>query len=229
MANEENIELQDLSSDEILEKGKGFFEENQNIIYGVAGAAIVITLGIFAYFQMYLAPRTQKGYEAIYKADQMLERDSFALALNGKNIPGQAGNFDGYTDVIEKYSGSPAANMAHYKAGVACLQLGKPELAIKFLQGFSGSEELQTQAYNLMGDAASSMGKFDEALGYYKKAANYTEIVSLKLYALYKVAKLYEHQNNLEDAKKYYQKIIDKDLAIAQSLGVEKDLIRLTQ
>jgi tetratricopeptide (TPR) repeat protein len=223
MANE-NIEIQDLSTEEIKDKTTELFEANKNIIYGLAGLVVVVILGFYWYKFQYQAPRIEKANKEIYKADQMMERDSFSLALNG--VPGSS---IGYTGVIEKYSGTPAANMAHYKAGAALLRMGEHEKALIFLKEYSGAEELQTQAYNMMGDAASSLSKFDEGLGYYERAANNTSNLSLKMYSWYKAGKLLEHQGKNEEAKGFYTKIMENDSKAAERLGVEKDLIRLAQ
>lgn len=225
MANE-NIEIQDLSTEEIRDKATDFFEDNKNLIYGLAGLVVLVIAGFYFYKFQYMAPRTEKANEAIYKSDQMMERDSFALALNG--VPGDSKSI-GYNGVIEKYSGTEAANMAHYKAGAALLRMGEYEKALTYLKEYSGPEELQTQAYNLMGDAASSMAKYEEGLGYYEQAADYTSNMSLKVYAWYKAGKLLEHQGKNEEAKGFYNKIAEKDQLAAERLGVEKDLIRLAQ
>ncbi len=231
MANEEIefTEIQNLSPDEIKDKASDLFEEKKNLIFGGIGLILLIVIGFWFYKFQYMAPRSQKADNELYKADQMMERDSFSLALNGKSVAGQAGNFIGYLGVIEQYSGTEASNLAHYKAGAACLRMGKLDLALAYLKNYSGPEELQTQAYNMMGDAASSLNKMDEALGYYKKAANTTDNVSLSLYSLYKAGKLSEHKGDMEAARGFYTQILEKDKEIGERLGVEKDLIRLAQ
>ena len=227
MANEQ-VEIQDLSTEEIKDRATDLFESNKNIIYGIAIFTIILVGAFWFYKHQYMAPRSANADDEIYKSDQLMEQDSFALALNGKPAAvGQAGGSIGYTGVISKYSGTPAANIAHYKAGAACLRMGQAELALKYLKNYSGPEELQTQAYNMMGDAASSINKTDEALGYYQKAANNTGNVSLVVYSLYKAGKLLEHTGDLARAKKYYTQVLQKDRVIGEQLGVDKDLIRL--
>ncbi len=223
----ESFEIQDLSADELKEKANNLFEENKNVVFGVIGLLVVGFLAIYWYTQMYMLPRKEQAQIELYKANQFMNRDSFTLALTGRNIKGQANNFIGYVGIIEEYSGTPASNLAHYYAGVASLRLSKPELALDYLSNFSGEELLQTQAYNMMGDAASELNDFDAALGYYQDAAAYTDNLPLQLYSIYKAAKLSEHQGKTEEAKKFLQEIMDKDAQIGEGLGVDKDLIRL--
>ncbi|MDC0230585.1 hypothetical protein OAK19_01335, partial [Aureispira] len=84
-------------------------------------------------------------------------------------------------------------------------------LVLEFLQEFSGEELLQVQAYNMMGDASSELGNFDDALGYYQDAADYTENLAIQIYSKFKLAKLLEFQKKNEEAKKVFQEIMDKD------------------
>lgn len=229
MANE-NTEIQDLSTEEITDKATDFFEANKSIIYGLAGLVVVVIVGFYWYKFQYQAPREISADDELFKAEQMMERDSFELALNGRDVLGQEGSsFIGFSGIIAQYSGTEAANIAHYKAGAALLRMDKPELALEYLKEYSGPSELQAQAYSLMGDAASMTSDFAAALGYYDDAAGATDNTSLQVYYYYKAGRLQEHQNKPAEAVKYFQKIADKDLKVAEALGVDKDLIRLTQ
>ena len=227
MAKEQYTEIQDLTADELKEKANSFFEQYKNIIFGLIGGVLLLIVALYWYVQN----SNQKNEEAqveLYKANIEFKRDSFQLALNGRNIPGQAGSFIGYTGIIEDYGGTDAANLAHYYAGIATLQLGQPQLALDFLKNFSGEELMQTQAYTLIGDAHSELQQMDEALSAYDKAAANTENTSLAMYAKWKAARLLEFQGKVEDAKQYLQDIMDKDPETAERLGVDKDLIRLS-
>lgn len=226
MANEEYTEIQDLSADQLKEKANNIFEENKMLIGGVIGGLLIFIVGLYLY------TTNKNGNEAIaqeelYMANTEMKRDSFTIALKGRNVPGQANNFIGYVGIIQDYSGSDAANLAHYYAGLSSLRIGQPQLALDYLSNFSGEELLQTQAYTMMGDAASELNDFGGALDYYKKAAKNTENLSLALYAKHKAARLMEHENKKEEAKNFYQEILNADQQIGETLGADKDLIRL--
>jgi tetratricopeptide (TPR) repeat protein len=227
MANEEYTEIQYLTADQLKEKANNIFEENKMLIGGVIGALLILIVGLYVYTSMYKIPREAIAQEELYKANNEMERDSFTAALQGSDVPGQANNFIGYVGIIDEYGGTPAANLAHYYAGLSSLRIGKPEWALDYLSNFSGEELLQTQAYTMMGDAASELNDFDAALGHYKTAGNNTDNLSLSLYAKHKAARLMEHQKNNEEAKKFYQAIMDADQQIGETLGADKDLIRL--
>ncbi|MCH2020978.1 MAG: tetratricopeptide repeat protein [Saprospiraceae bacterium] len=241
MAKKKNVEIQDLSVEEFKEKANNLFEDNKNLIFGVIGVVVVLTCGLYYYSQMYMKPRKADAQAELYKANQYMDKDSFNLALNGKTIKGQAGNFIGYYGIIDQYSGTPASNLAHFYAGSALLNLGVQYmndgdtvkakktylLVLEFLQEYSGEELLQVQAYNMMGDAASELGNFEDAMGYYEDAAGYTENLALQIYSNFKLAKLLEFQKKNEEAKRVFQEIMDKDAQLGERLGVDKDLIRL--
>lgn len=227
MANEEYTEIQDLTADQLKDKANSLFEENKTLIGGVIGGLLVLIVGLYVYTQMYKNPREAQAQEELYKANIEMNRDSFTVALKGRTLPGQANNFIGYVGIIENYGSTPAGNLAHYYAGLSSLRIGQPQLALDYLSNFSGEELLQTQAYTMMGDAASELSDFDGALGYYKQAANNTDNLSVALYAKHKAGRLMEHQDKKEEAKKFYQEILDADKQIGETLGADKDLIRL--
>jgi tetratricopeptide (TPR) repeat protein len=227
MANEEYTEIQDLTADQLKEKANNIFEKNKLLIGGAIGALLILIVGLYFYTSLYKNPREATAQEELYLANTEMERDSFTVALKGRIVPGQANNFVGYVGIIQDYSGTPAANLAHYYAGLSSLRIGQPQLALDYLSNFSGEELLQTQAYTMMGDAASELNDFDGALAHYKKAAKNTENLSLALYAKHKAARLMEHQSKKEDAKTFYQEIMNADQQIGETLGADKDLIRL--
>ena len=227
MANEEYTEIQDLTADQLKEKANNVFEKNKTIIGGSIAVLFILIVGLYFYTSEYKIPREAIAQEELYKADNQMKQDSFAIALNGVNVPGQANNFIGYVGIIKEYSGTSAANLAHYSAGISALKLGEPEIALGYLSKFSGEELLQTQAYTLMGDATSELGDFDAALGHYQAAGNNTKNLSLALYAKHKAGRLMEFQKKNEEAKKIYQEIMDADKQLGETLGADKDLIRL--
>jgi tetratricopeptide (TPR) repeat protein len=197
------------------------------LIGGIIGALLILIIGLYFYTSMYKTPREAIAQEELYRANNQIELDSFTLALKGLNVPGQANNFLGYVGIIAEYGGTTAANSAHYYAGLSSLKIGQPQLALDYLSNFSGEELLQTQAYTMMGDAASELGEFEAALGHYEAASDNTENLSLSLYAKHKSARLMEHQKNSDGAKKIYQEMMDADQEIGETLGADKDLIRL--
>lgn len=188
---------------ETRDTAQSFFEQNQfKVLGGIALLALLIG-GLAAYFMMYKTPRDAKAMAAMYKAEQQFQRDSFALALEN---PG--GGFDGFLDIIDRYNGTKAANLARYYAGVSYLNLGMYDTSIEYLENFSPSGTvLPITRLGAIGDAYSEKNDFETAINYYKKAVNTGSNDLLTPYYLKKLALLSQKQGNMEDAGKYFQKI----------------------
>ena len=162
--------------DESASKSEAWVAKNQNYILSFIGAVVLIVLGYLAYTNFVLAPKVSEANEEIFQAQQyfdlaLIDTESsdslFTLALEGG-----AGKY-GFLDIIEQYSGTPAASIATYSAGMAYLNLNKFDLAIEYLQDFS-SDDLLLNALALggIGDAFAEINQLEDALDYYEKAAS---------------------------------------------------------
>lgn len=207
---------------ETRDNAQSFFEKNQfQVLGGIALLALLVG-GLTAYFMMYKAPRDSKAMAAMYKAEQQFQRDSFALALEN---PG--GGFDGFLDIIDKYNGSKAANLARYYAGVSYLNLGMYDTSIEYLEGFSpAGSVLPITRLGAIGDAYSEKNDFDTAMSYYKKAVSTGSNDLLTPYYLKKLALLSQKQGNAEDANKYFLQIKEDFPNTEEGSAADKYLAR---
>ena len=96
-----------------------FWEKYANIIFYVVGAIVLAIAGWWMYKELIIKPKQVEAVAAMWQAEQQFSRDSFQLALND---PG--GGFDGFLAIADKFSGTPAGNLARYYAGVWYLQSG---------------------------------------------------------------------------------------------------------
>ncbi len=106
----------DLDMDELKHSAQDLFEKNKNVIYGIVMAVVLIAGGLYWYFVMHKGPQEVAAKEELYKAQQSFDQDSFRVALNGRNVPGQQGNFVGLLSIIEDYGGTASGNLAYYYA-----------------------------------------------------------------------------------------------------------------
>jgi len=204
------------------------FEKNKNLIYGGVAIAMLLAVGIYYYFGVHRPSKIQAAEVAIYNAQFAFERDSFDLALRGKDVMGQE-RVMGFLDVIDTYSGTPSANIAQYGAGVSLLHLGKYEEAIGHLQAYSGADGMtQAMAYGAIGDAKSELNQMDEALSFYLKAAAYQANSATSPYFLRKAALLCEVQGKKDEAKKHLEAAIKDFPQTAERMNLEADLIRIS-
>ena len=206
------------------EGAQDFFEKNQNMILGVIGGLAIIIGGYFAYTHLYQAPRQAEAVEQMFQAQFQFEQDSFALALSN---PG--GGYGGFLDIIDNYSGTKAANLAKYYAGVCYLNLGQYESAVDNLEGFNPKGKVTPiMKFGALGDAYSELGDLDKAASMYSKAAKADENDVLTPYYLKKLGMLLEYKQDYSGALKAYEEI-KKDYPTApDAQNIDKYIVRVS-
>lgn len=188
---------------QVKERAEDFFERNQIAILGTVGVIVLIIGGLFLYQNMYKKPRNEKAVAQMFQAEFQFERDSFALALDN---PG--GGYDGFLDIIDKFSGTKAANLCHYYAGVCYLHLGRYEAAVDFLNDFKPAGDVTPiMKHGALGDAYSELEDWKNATSHYQKATEVAENEYLTPYYLKKLGLLYERQGDAAKALKIFESI----------------------
>lgn len=213
--------------EEAFSKTELFIENNKKSLSIIVGAIVVLVGGYFAYKYWYVAGEEAKAQTEMFKAEQFFEKDSLDKAINGD------GNMVlGFTQIVDDYSITPSGNLAEYYLGICYLKKGQYEEAIKHLEAFDGTDQMVAPiATGAIGDANLELGKTDEAITFYLKAAeqntnNFTTPIYLK-----KAAMANEDKGNYADAVKLYERIksefaetmegkeMDKYIARAKTLG----------
>lgn len=188
---------------EARDQAQDFFERNQLLVIGVIAGLVIIIGGIFAYYNLYRAPRDAQAQDQMFQAQFQFERDSFALALEN---PG--GGYDGFLDIIDNYGGTKAANLAHYYAGICYLHLGRYEASIDFLENFNPAGDVTPiMKYGALGDAYSELEMWNKAIRNYKRAADVEENIFLTPFYLKKLGMLYEYRGEKEESLAMYKRI----------------------
>ncbi|HJW31261.1 MAG TPA: hypothetical protein VJ508_18665, partial [Saprospiraceae bacterium] len=193
-------QLEKKSQDTLLDltqakvQATSFFEENQKIILGVLAGLIVIVGGWFAYNNLVRQPKEEKAMSQMWKAQYQFEQDSFVNALEN---PG--GGYLGLLQIIKEYKGTKAANLAHYYAGIAYLNVGNFDAALTQLNDFHPTGSMGPIMKNgALGDVYSELNQMDKALEHYEKATTTVENDFLTPYYLKKLALLNESQGHYD-------------------------------
>lgn len=196
--------------DEGVSKTEEWVANNQKYIFIIVGLAAVIVLGYLGYSKLIQEPKESEAMNDMFKAQQYFdqavtgtEKDSlFILALNGGE-----GKF-GMLDIIEEYSGTDAANLANYYAGMAYLNMKDYQNAITFLSDFSGDDmALGPIATGGIGDAFLQLNQPEDALDYYVKAAQMqTNNYTTPMY-LYKAGNIAMQLGQNDKALQYFTRI----------------------
>jgi predicted negative regulator of RcsB-dependent stress response len=212
------------SSDAVIAKAKGFWEKYSKPLMIVSVLLIVVIGGWYGYQQFIVKPKEEKAVEASFRAEEYFRMDSLNLALNGD------GQNLGFEKIADKFSGTKTGEMASLYAGTCHLRLNNFEKAVKYLKDFSSSSELvQARAYKLLGDAYAELGKNEDALSSYKKAArefvkdeaNSPDYLFTAAYFADRVMK------NKEEAVKLYKELKEKFPRSQQAVDADNYLAQL--
>lgn len=166
MAEKKNVTSS--GNDDIIEKAQDFWTRYQKQITIVLAVVVLGVGGWYGYKSFVQKPKAAKAIDAMYKAEEYYLMDSLQKALHGDGINA------GFVKVIKEYGGTASGNLARFYAANCYLRLGDYNNAVKQLKEFSTSQkQVQARAYKLLGDAYSELGRNDEAIESYKKAANH--------------------------------------------------------
>ncbi|MEN2400454.1 hypothetical protein GKZ90_0011735 [Flavobacterium sp. MC2016-06] len=217
--------------DETASRTEDWVAKNQKIIIGLVAGIAVATIGYLAYQKFIEAPKQDEAASEMFVAQQNFQKASdgvasdslYKLALNGSE-----GKF-GFIKIAEEYSGTDAGKLANYYAGIASLNIGKYDDAIKYLGNFKSDEAIvNALAIGATGDAYSQKNQQKEALEYYVKAAesNKNDLTTPRF--LLKAGKTALALGQKEDALKYFTDIKENFDATPEAASVDV-LIGLAQ
>ncbi len=211
--------------DEGASRTEEWVSKNQNYILGIIGVIAVGVLGYLAFSQFVQKPKEANAANEMYYPQQYFDQavtntaaqDSlYNLALNGAE-----GKY-GFLDIIDEYSGTKAANLANYSAGMAYLNMNKYEEAITYLENFSSEEAiLGALAKGGLGDAFMQLGQPEDALGYYEKAVahNANDYTTPKY--LYKAGVAALELGDKDKALKYFERIKEEFVSSNEARSID--------
>ena len=206
---------------EKLVPGEDFLKSNSKIIAGILVVAVVLIGGVL-FFQYNTQQQNEKAQAEMFQAVYFFEQDSVDFALNGDGIN------KGFLTIIENYPRTDAANLSHFYTGSIYLSQKKFEDALTHLEEFSTDDYLvQAKAYSLIGDANLELGKTEEAIAQYTKAARTNENKFMSPKYLAKLAVAQEEAGKLEDAILTYTEIEEKYYESFEFAAARKHKARL--
>jgi tetratricopeptide (TPR) repeat protein len=219
---------------DVVEKARGFWEDYSKPITYIGSAIIILLAAWLIYKYMFKVPEQERADKVVFVTQKYFSEftnatDSAKILLATKVLNGDGRN-PGALRIINQYSGTPAANLCEYYAGACYLQIGQYQKAIKYLKDFdaNGATQIKSRALGMMGDASAELNKNDDALDYYKKAANVNEkddYTSSEF--LFRAALFAESIGKKQDAIDLFKKI-KTDYPLSEKAGdVDRYLARL--
>ncbi|HEY1018838.1 MAG TPA: tetratricopeptide repeat protein [Sediminibacterium sp.] len=211
-------------TNQALVRAQGFWQKFQKPVLIIVAAVVLVAGGWYGYNEYILKPKEEKAADALFKAQQHFAMDSSNLVLNGD------GQSKGVLYVLKNFSGTKAANLCNYYAGVSYLKLGDFNNAVKYLKDFSTeAKQIQLMAYGCLGDAYAELNKKDEAVESYKKAGHtFDKDESNSAEYLFRAALLQETMGKNKEALELYKEIKEKFPRTEKGFQADKYIYRLS-
>jgi tetratricopeptide (TPR) repeat protein len=210
--------------EDVILKAKSFWTKNQKPLLIVLGVIVVLIGGWYGYKNYIVAPKEEEAQKTMFKAEQYFRQDSLKLALNGDKFN------RGFVYIINNYGSTKAGNLAKYYAGLCYLRTGDFNKAVTYLKDFNTpAKQIQMLAYGALGDAYSELNKNDDAVNYYKKAANeFTDDVTLSSEYLFRAALKLETLGKNSEALELYKELKQKYPNTERGHSADKYIYRLS-
>ena len=222
----QNVDDVAVNVGDVYTRTEQFVDKNRKSFAIGLGAIAIAFIGFFAYQYLYKNPREKEASNALWKAQQWMEMDSTALALSGD------GEFDGFEAIIENYSGTKAARLAHYYAGIITRDNGEYEVALNhFKEADFGDETVGVLAIGNAGDMYVQVENLEEGAKWLEKAAREASSAESKdflapYYSL-KAAKVYMELGKNDKAKGLLQQVTDNYDSKSQEYGEAAKLLAM--
>lgn len=200
-----------------------FIEENQRLVVLVVGVLIILSAG-FAGYRYLQTSKDAEAQEEMISAVSYFEADSLDKALNGD------GTFLGFQDIVDEYSGTPAANMSRYYTGIIYARQGQTDLAIEYLEEVDGNGTLLDMAvYQALGYCYEELQAWEQAANSFERAATSPEESPLTPGLLLKAGENYEDAGETEQALEVYRKIKEEYPNTQEGNLVDKYIGRISE
>jgi tetratricopeptide (TPR) repeat protein len=207
--------------EQTLTRTEQFIENNQKILTYIVAAIVIVILGFILIKKYYIGAKEVEAQNQIWAAQRYFESDSLDLAINGD------GNYIGFNDIVNDYKWTKSSNLANYYIGISYLKQGEYELAIKSLKKFSTKSKLvSAMSLGAIGDSYMELNDFENALKYYKEAAEKNPNDFISPIFLMKAAFVYEEQKDYSNAIKMYEKVKLEHYKSMEGRDIEKYIAR---
>ena len=218
-----NIDEKDSTTAEVFgtldrgaSKAEDWFARNQKKIFIALGSVALLAVGYMLYNKFISDPNETEAAEEMFVAQQNFQSALDAAPGNAKdslfNLSLKVADAKfGFLQISKEYSGTDAANLANYYAGIAYLNLGKNSEAIEYLDKFKSDDYiLAPLAKGAIGDAFAQREQLKEALEYYVKAARMNENDITTPRFLLKAGQTAYTLGQKTDALKYFTEIKER-------------------
>lgn len=198
----QTTEDKDLDIGAIYTRSELFMERNKTAVTIAVVAVLAIVAGLLGYRKFIAEPKAKQAAESIWKAQYYFEIDSLDLALNGD------GNYFGFAQVADEYGSTPTGELAKFYIAVINQQKGDYETALQYYKEADlGDDILRVMAVGNQGDVLVELGRNDEAVGQFMKAADLVKSDYTTPMFLMKAGIVYQQMNDWKNAAKCFSRV----------------------
>lgn len=199
---EATTESKDVNLGDMYTRSELFIENNKKAItIGVVGVIAVVGI-LLGYKKLIAEPKAAEAAENIWKAEYYFEIDSLDKALNGDD------QWPGFLTIADQYASTPSGNLANYYMGAIYMQKGEFEAALEHYKKADLEDDvLRVMAVGNQGDALVELGRADEAVKQFEKAASMSSNELTTPMYLMKAGILHQQAANWGGAAKAFKRI----------------------
>lgn len=191
-----------IAPDEALSKAEAFVIKHKTVFIVV----ILAIIAFAAYRAFAPAPAEEKrnveADAAIAYAELLVQQGNYDVALEGN------GEAEGLLDIIDKYSGTTAANKANLYAGIAYANKGEYNEAITYLSSYKGNDNIFAPlAKHILSNCYSQVEEYETAINLALEAAAMANNIAVTPYCWRDAAAMYEKLEKADEALNLYNRI----------------------
>lgn len=195
-------EDKDLDLGQMYTRTELYFEKNKKALSIAAVAVLAVVAGTLGYKRFVSEPKAKEANELIWKAQYYFEIDSLDKAINGD------GNYFGFQHIADNYGSTPAGELANFYLGVCYHQKGEWETALNYYKEADLDDDiLRVMAIGNQGDVLVELGRTDEAIGQFEKAASAVDSDHTTPMFLMKAGVLYRQKGDWKGAAKCFNRV----------------------
>lgn len=215
------VEVEELDGEEL-----SFFERYRNLIIGGGALLAFLILGAIGY-SVYQNSQNEEANSELFRAINAFENDSLVQAVRG------GGQFLGFEEIADAYSGTAAADQANYYLGVAHLKSDSLDdaIGIEYLEKVGGSGNSLAMARDVaLAFAYERQEDFDKAASLFEKAAyalGSNDATTPLL--LMEAGRCYELAGEKSDALAAYETIKEDFPTSIEATRIDKNIARVSQ
>lgn len=207
----------DLDLGEVYTRTELFLDKHKKSITIGAIGLLVVVGGVLGYKKLVAEPKAQEAAELMWKAEYYFGIDSLDKALNGDD------QWPGFLSVAQDYGSTPSGELANYYIGAIYMQKGDYEAAITYYKEADlGDDVLRVMAVGGQGDALVELGRNDEAVKLFEKAASMAKNDFTTPMYLMKAGILHEQAGNWKEAAKAFKRVADEFPTSAEASQARK-------